>query len=120
MVSELGGLAMTPHSPAGTNQDGRPARQQCVCLAVLLTATLWPWAGFGQDRPAKLMLDYQAFDQIPAGGWRKLADAGRCGTAARLIDRYETESAALETWQRMSLRFHAGQLHSAAGEKDVA
>lgn len=111
---------MTPHSPAGTNQDGRPARQQCVCLAALLTATLWPWTGFGQDRPAELMLDYQAFDQIPAGGWRKLADAGRSGTAARLIDRYETESAALETWQRMSLRFHAGQLHSAAGEKDVA
>lgn len=61
----------------------------------------------GENR-ATLEVSYEAFDQRPGCGWRKIADEGKYLEAARLIDRYEQEKKVLEEWQRVNLRFHAG------------
>ena len=70
-------------------------------------------------RPAELRLDYDAFDQRPGSGWRKLAEARKYLEGAGLIDRYEKREG-LEPWQRINLRFHAGQMYAMAGVEDKA
>ena len=70
--------------------------------------------------PQELGLSYWAFDQRPGSAWRKIADEGKYLEAAKLIDRYEKEKKGLEEWQRVNLRFHAGQLYAAADQKDRA
>jgi hypothetical protein len=72
------------------------------------------------DEPAELALDYQAFDQTPGRGWRTLAAAGKHLDGARLIDRYASKKEGLEPWQRINLRFHAGQMYAYAGRTDDA
>ncbi|WP_347258155.1 hypothetical protein [Methylocaldum sp.] len=72
------------------------------------------------ESPKELELSYETFDQRPGSGWRKIADQGKYLEAAKLIDRYEKEAKVLEEWQRVNLRFHAGQLYAAAEEKDEA
>ena len=74
----------------------------------------------GSDPADALELSYEAFDQRPGGGWRKLADEGKYVAAAQLIDRYEKEKKGLAEWQRVNLRFHAGQLYAFADRKDDA
>ncbi|MBI2433437.1 MAG: hypothetical protein HYV26_11255 [Candidatus Hydrogenedentes bacterium] len=68
----------------------------------------------------ELDLSYSAFDQTLGSGWRDLADQEKYLEAARLIDRYEKEKQDLEEWQRINLRFHAGQLYAFAGENKKA
>lgn len=92
-------------------------------LALLVATDLFPSASRGQDTtesPEELGLSYQDFDQRPGGGWRKIADQGKHLEAARVIDRYEKEKKGLEEWQRVNLRFHAGQLYAFADKKDQA
>jgi hypothetical protein len=72
------------------------------------------------EPPKELGLSYQAFDQHPGAGWRKIADEGKYLEAAMLIDRYEKEKEGLEEWQRVNLRFHAGQLYAFADKKEQA
>jgi hypothetical protein len=89
----------------------------------LVASDLIPAACPGQDTTKateELGLNYQDFDQSPGGGWRKIADQGKYLEAARLIDRYEKEKKGLEEWQRVNLRFHAGQLYAFADKKDEA
>jgi hypothetical protein len=68
----------------------------------------------------ELGLSYDAFDQRPGHGWRQLADEEKYLEAARLIDRYEKDKEGLEEWQRVNLRFHAGQSYAFAGQKELA
>jgi hypothetical protein len=72
------------------------------------------------EPPKELELSYEAFDQRPGGGWRKIADEGKYLEAAKLIDRYEKEKKGLEEWERVNLRFHAGQLYAFANQKEQA
>src|SRR5688572_10780518 len=65
-----------------------------------------------------LALSYTDFDQRPDSGWRKIASEGKLLEAAELIDRYEKAKSGLEEWQRINLRFHAGQLYAFAGNSD--
>jgi hypothetical protein len=77
--------------------------------------------GHGDDNPGReLALSYEAFDQRPGSGWRKLSGEGKYLEAARLIDRYEKEKKGLAEWQRVNLRFHAAQMYAFAGKKDRA
>jgi hypothetical protein len=69
----------------------------------------------GTPDPPELELDYDAFDQTPGQGWRKLADEGNHLGAAKLVDTYLEFSDGLEDWQRIILLFHAGQLYAVAG-----
>ena len=92
-------------------------------LVLAMASGLPPSVSRGQDKnelPEELELSYEAFDQRPGGGWRKIADEGKYLEAAKLIDRYEKEKKGLEEWQRVNLRFHAGQLYAFAGDKDQA
>ena len=70
--------------------------------------------------PPELELDYNAFDQTLGQGWRKLADEGTHLGAAKLLDTYFEHKDGLEDWQRINLRFHAGQLYAFAGENATA
>jgi hypothetical protein len=72
------------------------------------------------DPPKELEAGYEAFDQRPNEGWRKIADKGMYLEAAKLIDRYEKEKKGLLEWQRVNLRFHAGQLYAFADQKEIA
>ncbi|MGH8626110.1 MAG: hypothetical protein ACREYC_12875 [Gammaproteobacteria bacterium] len=58
----------------------------------LVGSGLSPSASHGQEKtepPKELEVSYEAFDQRPSSGWRKIADEGKYLEAARLIDRYE-------------------------------
>jgi hypothetical protein len=68
----------------------------------------------------QLALGYDAFDQRPGQGWRKLADEKKYLEAAQLIDRYEKDKPGLQEWQRVNLRFHAGQMYAFADRKELA
>ena len=95
----------------------------CGALALAVAAGCSPGSTRGQENRGSvegLTLDYEAFDQRPSAGWRQLADGGKPLEAARLIDRYEERGTALKHWQRVNLRFHAGQLYAFAGRKDPA
>jgi hypothetical protein len=70
--------------------------------------------------PMELQLSYQDFDQRPGEGWRKIADKGEYLEGAKLIDLYEKEKKGLKEWQKVNLRFHAGQLYAFANQKDQA
>jgi hypothetical protein len=70
-----------------------------------------------EERPKELKLSYEAFDQRPGSGWRKIADDGEPLQAAKLIDQFEKETKGLKEWQRVNLRFHAGQLYAFAGQQ---
>jgi hypothetical protein len=70
--------------------------------------------------PPDLGLGYDAFDQSPGQGWRKLAEAGNFVGAARLVDSYLERQAGLPGWQRINLQFHAGQLYAFAGDNETA
>jgi hypothetical protein len=88
-----------------------------------VASSLAPSASGGPEKneaPTELELSYEAFDQRPGGGWRKIADEGKHLEAAKLIDRYEKEKNGLQEWQRVNLRFHAGQLYAFANCKDQA
>src|SRR5271165_6176389 len=92
-------------------------------LVVLLATDLFLSVVYGMDgmEPLEeLALTYQELDQSPGGGWRKIADQGKYLEAGRLVDRYEMEKKGLEEWQRVNLRFHAGQLYAFADKKDHA
>lgn len=96
------------------------------CLGMLALAVVHAWfpsSAPGQNNtepPKELKLPYQEFDQRPGKGWRKFAEQGKFLQAAKLIDRYEKEKKGLEEWQRVNLRFHAGQLYAFADQKDQA
>ncbi len=64
--------------------------------------------------------DYENFDQQYGSGWRKLAEAGKYLDAARAIDDYLANRTNLENWQRINLRFHAGQLYAHANQTEIA
>jgi hypothetical protein len=92
-------------------------------LTLSVVSSLFPSVSFGQAKnkpPEELRLSYQDFDQRRGGGWRKLADEGKYLDAAKLIDRYEKGKKGLKEWQRVNLRFHAGQLYAFAGQKEKA
>lgn len=92
-------------------------------LVLTVASGLSPSTSRGQEKnepPKELELSYEAFDQRPGGGWRKIAEEGKLLEAARLIDRYEKEKKGLEEWQRVNLRFHAGQLYAFANQNDQA
>ena len=92
-------------------------------LVFLAGSGLSPSASHGQEKtepPKELEVSYEAFDQRPGSGWRKIADEGKYLEAARLIDRYEQEKKGVEEWQRVNLRFHAGQVYVFADQKDHA
>jgi hypothetical protein len=94
-----------------------------VGLALFTLANVVPCVARTQentDPPAELDLSYQDFDQSPGQGWRKIADEGKHAEAAKLIDRYEKEKKDLVEWQRVNLRFHAGQLYAFADKKEKA
>lgn len=99
-----------------------PSRK--VTWAILFAAAvLFVSAPDAVEKTAKtgeLQLDYPDFDQRPGSGWRKIAEQGNPREAAELIDRYEREAKKLEEWQRVNLRFHAGQLYAAADRNDAA
>ena len=104
------GAFRMPFTPAGF----------AILFASLLTGTSpCPSRSDSEAREA-LALTYQAFDQQLGGGWRKLAEMGDFLAAAKLIDRYEKEKYGLAQWQRVTLRFHAGQLYAFAGKKKLA
>ena len=90
-----------------------------LCLSVALMAGVASEAT-AQEQPPELELTYDAFDQSPGGGFRRLSDEGKYLEAANLIDLYEKERKDLKQWQRVNLRFHAGQLYAFAEEKDLA
>lgn len=69
---------------------------------------------------SQLGLDYDTFDQCPGEGWRKIADKGNYLEAAELIDAYEKQKQGLEDWQKLNLRFHAGQMYAFANMKELA
>jgi hypothetical protein len=69
---------------------------------------------------SQLEFDYDTFDQCPGEGWRKIADYGNYLEAAELIDAYEREKKGLEDWQKLTLRFHAGQMYAFANIKKLA
>jgi hypothetical protein len=69
---------------------------------------------------SQLELDYNTFDQYPGEGWRKIADKGNYLEAAELIDAYEKQKQGLEDWQKLTLRFHAGQMYAFANMKKLA
>jgi hypothetical protein len=92
-------------------------------LALPLAGCIAPTVSHGQEvsqRPKEFDLSYVEFDQAPENGWRKIAGEGRLLEAARLIDQYEGEKKGLEEWQRINLRFHAGQLYAFAGKHEQA
>jgi hypothetical protein len=102
---------------------GIPFTSWCLAMLALLATALAPWASRGQDStepPKELELSYQDFDQSAGRGWRKIADQRKYLEAARLIDRYEKEKKGLQEWQRVNLRFHAGQLYAFADKKEQA
>ena len=70
--------------------------------------------------PENLELDYDTFDQQTGQGWRKIAEEGKYREAAELIDVYEREKEGLENWQKITLRFHAGQLYAFANMYELA
>jgi hypothetical protein len=69
---------------------------------------------------SQLELDYDTFDQSLGEGWRKIADKGNYLEAAELIDAYEREKKGLEDWQKLTLRFHAGQMYAFANTRKLA
>lgn len=92
-------------------------------LVLSVASGLSPSASRGLEKnelPKELEVSYEAFDQRAGSGWRKIADEGKYLEAAKLIDRYEKEKKGLEEWQRVNLRFHAGQLYAFADQKDHA
>lgn len=92
-------------------------------LTLSVASGLFPSASRAQDTnepPKELGFSYEDFDQRPGGGWRKIAGEGEYQEAAKLIDRYEKDKKGLEEWQRVNLRFHAGQLYAFADQKDQA
>jgi hypothetical protein len=92
-------------------------------LVLSVAGGLSPSASRSQEKnelSKELELSYQDFDQRPGGGWRKIADKGKYLEAAKLIDQYEKKKQGLEEWQRVNLRFHAGQLYAFADQKDQA
>jgi tetratricopeptide (TPR) repeat protein len=94
-----------------------------LILSAFIATALNLYVSCGQGKnasPNELGLGYEAFDQHPVSGWRKIADAGKYREAAGLIDRYQQETKGLVEWQRVNLRFHAGQLYAAADDKDQA
>ncbi|WKJ89284.1 hypothetical protein QZJ86_14785 [Methylomonas montana] len=94
-----------------------------LILSVFIATVLNPSVSRGQEKNEssdELQLGYEAFDQHPGSGWRKIADTGKYREAARLIDRYQQETKGLTKWQRVNLQFHAGQLYTVAGDKDLA
>lgn len=94
-----------------------------LILSVLVATLLNPYVSRGQEKnesPDELRLSYEAFDQHPGSGWRKITDTGKYREAARLIDRYQQETKGLVEWQRVNLQFHAGQLYAVAGDEDRA
>ena len=94
-----------------------------LILSVFVATVLNPSVSCGQEKNEssdELRLSYEAFDQHPGSGWRKIANAGQYREAARLIDRYQQETKGLVEWQRVNLRFHAGQLYAVADDKDQA
>ena len=91
-----------------------------VVLVLAAASSRLPSLSLAQEKGAafeELRLSYQDFDQRPGEGWRKTAEQGKFLEAARLIDRYESEKQGLEHWQRVNLRFHAGQLYAFADQK---
>jgi hypothetical protein len=90
-------------------------------LVLSVASGLSPSPSRGQEKnelPKELEFSYQDFDQRPGGGWRKIA--GKYLEAAKLIDCYEKEKKGLEEWQRVNLRFHAGQFYEFANQKKPA
>lgn len=93
-----------------------------AAILLLICAAISPIAGIASDvdRPKELDLDYKAFDQDLTGGWRRIASDKKYREAAELIDRYIAERRELPEWQRVNLRFHAGQLYAFANDKTSA
>jgi hypothetical protein len=92
-------------------------------LALFTASDLSPSVVYAQEKsavPKELELNYEAFDQRPGSGWRKIADEGKYLEAAKLIDLYEREKEGLVEWQRVALRFHAGQMYASADKKELA
>ena len=95
----------------------------CQWIGTLILLVTVPSVTCGQDSNGsheELQVSYQDFDQRPGGGWRRFADKEKYLEAAKLIDRYEKEREGLEEWQRVNLRFHAGQMYAFADRNKQA
>ena len=98
-------------------------RFSCQWIGTLILLVTIPCVTSGQVSNGshdELQLNYQNFDQRPDRGWRNVADQGKYLEAAKLIDRYEEEKEDLEEWQRVNLRFHAGQMYAFADREEQA
>jgi hypothetical protein len=90
-------------------------------MSALLVAALLAQAQSAEpcayDRAAMMALDQQAFDQDPAGGWRRLARDPRCRMAAADLIRDYREARGLTA---TILFFHEGQIRAVAGQNEAA
>lgn len=72
------------------------------------------------DMKKQLSLAYTPFDQS-AQGWRQFARSGCYLETGRFIDRYiEIHQTTLADWERINLRWHAGQLYAFANDYRLA
>lgn len=113
-----------PRLGAVIRNTGLVLASRATGLLVLLVATAFqPSTSRGREKhhePRELQLGYEAFDQQPRSGWRKIAGEGRYQEAAALIDRYLLQNRALKEWQRVNLQFHAAQLYALANQNEPA
>lgn len=73
-----------------------------------------------EARSELLALDFDAFDQDLAGGWRVLEARGDPLAAAQLLDAYRDAHPELRPWQRTLATFHAGQMYAESGRTEPA
>lgn len=74
-----------------------------------------------EQETSLLSLDYKSFDQDPPrGGYRSVSAKGCCREAAQLIVKYRTlHTDSLKPFDSYVLSFHAGQLYTKAGDKEL-
>lgn len=88
-----------------------------LLLAAALVALPAPDCRY--DRAAMLALDYDAFDQDMAGGWRGLSNRGCTAEAANLIRDWRTAHGSDAPDVRL-LFWHEGQMRVEIGQKQQA
>ncbi len=103
VISFLGGCASV------RTLSRSPAEANAACMLSI------------EEENSLLSLDYKAFDQnLPSGGFRSLSSRGCCREAAQLVAKYRVQHAkTLKPFDSCVLAFHAGQLFTKAGDKEL-
>ncbi|WP_190481357.1 hypothetical protein [Pseudanabaena sp. FACHB-2040] len=73
-----------------------------------------------EEQQSSLALDYDAFDQTPTQGWRRLADMECYRQAAELIVSYLNTNGNFRGNEHEILSFHAGQMYAYDGDYESA